>query len=36
LNKQGLDPFTAAREQDLGMMAKRLEKYLADLFGEKA
>eukprot|EP00928_Gymnodinium_smaydae_P079587 TRINITY_DN63482_c0_g1_i1.p1 TRINITY_DN63482_c0_g1~~TRINITY_DN63482_c0_g1_i1.p1 ORF type:complete len:282 (-),score=35.31 TRINITY_DN63482_c0_g1_i1:46-891(-) len=30
LNKQGMDPFQAAREEDLGMMAKRLEKYLAE------
>ncbi|CAK0788105.1 unnamed protein product [Prorocentrum cordatum] len=31
-NKQGLDPFEAAREEDLGMVAKRLEKHLAERF----
>lgn len=31
-NKQGLDPFEATREEDMGMVAKRLEKYLAERF----
>ena len=33
-NRQGLDPFEAAREEDLGMVAKRMEKYLAARFSE--
>ncbi|CAE8621234.1 unnamed protein product [Polarella glacialis] len=32
LNKQGLDPFAATREEDLGPVAKRMEKYLAEKF----
>lgn len=31
-NKQGLDPFEATREEDMGMVAKRLEKHLAQRF----
>merc|ERR1712194_572594 len=33
-NKQGLDPFEATREEDLGPVAKRLEKHLAQRFGQ--
>ena len=33
-NRQGLDPFEAAREEDLGMVAKRMEKHLAARFAE--
>eukprot|EP00747_Dinoflagellata_sp_TGD_P122045 gnl/TRDRNA2_/TRDRNA2_173540_c0_seq8.p1 gnl/TRDRNA2_/TRDRNA2_173540_c0~~gnl/TRDRNA2_/TRDRNA2_173540_c0_seq8.p1 ORF type:complete len:233 (-),score=62.47 gnl/TRDRNA2_/TRDRNA2_173540_c0_seq8:52-750(-) len=34
LNRQGLDPFDAAREEDLGMVAKRMQKYLDQKFSE--
>jgi len=34
LNRQGLDPFDAAREEDLGMVAKRMQKYLEQRFPE--
>jgi len=32
MNRQGLDPFAATREEDMGMVAKRMEKYLAEKF----
>lgn len=31
-NIQGLDPFEATREEDMGMVAKRLEKHMAQRF----
>jgi len=34
LNRQGLDPFAATREEDMGMVAKRMEKYLNAKFTE--
>mmetsp|Transcript_17638 Transcript_17638/g.30892 ORF Transcript_17638/g.30892 Transcript_17638/m.30892 type:complete len:228 (+) Transcript_17638:46-729(+) len=32
VNRQGLDPFAATREEDMGMVAKRMEKYLSEKF----
>lgn len=34
INRQGLDPFAATREEDMGMVAKRMEKYLSERFSE--